>query len=91
MGKRKNFIFHNKKAISQIEKQPNQSRYIEELVMKDCNFNEAASFSDTVEKIKNELLQSIQSCIGIQKRVEGNVINNNGNSISISNTLSLLD
>jgi hypothetical protein len=42
-SKRKLFIFHNEKAVSHIETQPNQSRYIESLIINDLQPKQEAN------------------------------------------------
>ena len=36
-SKRKLFIFHNKKVVTHIESQPNQSKFIEDLILNNLN------------------------------------------------------
>jgi hypothetical protein len=51
-SKRKNFIFHNKEAVAHVESQPNQSQYIENLVIKDYS-EQPNEIVDLILKVLN--------------------------------------
>lgn len=52
-SKRKLFIFHNEKVVTHIESQPNQSRYIESLIMN--SINTKPDTSDIIDFLKQYL------------------------------------
>lgn len=57
-GKKKNFMFHNPKVIQKIESYPNQSRYLEDLVLQDCHSK--PYLQEMLEKFKKELIEAIK-------------------------------
>lgn len=59
-SKRKLFIFHSEKAVSQIEAQPNQSKFIEDLVL---NYNPKPDYSDIINLLKQYISPTPQSNI----------------------------
>lgn len=80
--KRKLFIFHNKKVVTHIEQQPNQSKYIESLVINDLKPKQEVD----IVNILQEYLHSIQVSTQIhsKNKPDGNISN------SISNILNLV-
>jgi NADH:ubiquinone oxidoreductase subunit E len=50
--KRKQIVLHDKKVIEYLEKQQNQSKYIEELIIKDINKNKYVTKEEVIELIK---------------------------------------
>lgn len=84
---RKNFIFHNKKAVSHIEKQPNQSRYIEELVIKDFESPKVYEIQTIINDMKKELLSSIKSLTENTATISKGINESSAISESISNVL----
>jgi hypothetical protein len=100
-GVRKNFIFHDKKVVAHIELQPNQSRYIEELVQKDYKSPTVETISSDLNlqqsllQIKSELIEALQVMIVKPSTATGINLNSNVSSsenvnASIANVLSLL-
>ena len=57
-SKRKLFIFHNKKAVTHIESQHNQSSYIENLVLN--NINKEQNIYHLLNEIKQQLNPSFK-------------------------------
>jgi len=65
--KKKLFIFHNEKAVTHIESQPNQSSYIENLILLDINTpNNIPSNSSDLTKIYNLLYEVKQHLLNNQ-------------------------
>lgn len=92
MSKRKLFIFHNKKAIAHIEQQPNQSRYIENLVIEDLKPKQETDILNLFQKYLSSIqTSSIQTSTlsSAQIEIEPNESNKLDNNISnsISNIL----
>lgn len=56
MSKRKLFIFHNEKVITHIESQPNQSFYVENLVLN--NINKKQNIYHLLNEIKQQITNS---------------------------------
>lgn len=56
MSKKKLFIFHNEKVIAHIESQPNQSFYIENLVLN--NINNEQNIFHILNEIKQQITNS---------------------------------
>lgn len=76
-SKKKLFIFHNEKAVQHIEAQPNQSRYIESLIINDLNPKQEIN-------ILNFLQQLISQPTQLPKQTQSGEIQN-----SILNILDL--
>ena len=78
--KRKLFIFHNEKVVTHIESQPNQSRYIESLILNDLK-----------PKQEIDIISLLQQYISPNpKNEEIQIEKSNDISLSISNILNLV-
>ena len=81
--KRKNFIFHNKKAVAHIESQRHQSYYIESLVIQDLDNEQQPNVNEVIQLLKKQLNKEFDSHIDFSKE------ENNELKDSISNLLEL--
>lgn len=51
-SQRKTFLFRNKKVVDHIERQPHQSAYLENLVLKDTNSQQPITKDEVIKLIK---------------------------------------
>jgi len=92
--KRKLFIFHNEKVVQHIEAQPNQSSYIESLVLSNISQDTTnqTNIHDLLQEIKQQLSIKLTN-LTIYEEIKSEHQNNSINqdiSNSISNILNII-
>lgn len=58
-SKKKLFVFHNKKTIQHLEQQPNQSLYVENLILKNIT-NQNTNLNSELHYLLKEIKQQLQ-------------------------------
>lgn len=71
-SQRKTFLFRNKKVVDHIERQPHQSAYLENLVMKDLNNSQQPITKDEVIKL---IKQYTNSCVSKNQEIDPDIQN----------------